>query len=67
MSMYFNRHRRPRRRNSWQFCLLEVHFYALLVIVGVQGVRLLTRPTIIDIIVFVCGVVAVGPKLFTYL
>ncbi|MBS3872599.1 MAG: hypothetical protein KGZ92_04855 [Firmicutes bacterium] len=50
---------RPGKR--WNSQAYDTEFYAMAVIVGVQGVRLLVRPTIVDGIIFVACVVAMAP------
>ncbi|MBS3938007.1 MAG: hypothetical protein KGZ50_05505 [Peptococcaceae bacterium] len=52
---------RSRQARPWKAEGYDLHYYALAVVVGVQGVRLLVRPTIIDGIVFVACVVAMAP------
>jgi len=52
---------RPRRAKIWAASGYDLQFYALVAVIGVQGVRLLVRPTIVDSLVFVACVVALAP------
>ena len=41
----------------------EASLYAVFVVIGIQGVRVLVRPTLVDGIVLIASVVAVVPRI----